>query len=435
MLNMPGQKLPGFMLHFSRLIAGIVFVYSGFVKGIDPLGSAYKFTDYFAAFNLGYLEPFALAFSILLSSAEMLIGILLISGVHMILASWAILIFMVFFTILTLIIALLDPVSDCGCFGDALILTNWETFWKNLVLMVFVIYLFFNRKKFKLFFGKKLMEWTALAGFIFIILGITAYSYLNLPVFDFRPFNTGTNIEEKMSIPPDAPGDEYEITLFYRKDGITRSFTVDSLPDSSWEWVSTESTLITKGYEPPISNFFIESVDDGNDYTYDILYDQGYTFLLIAYDLDKTSEKNIAGFNRLANWSAGNNVNFICLTGSPEPVIKDFAQRTDASYEFFYSDEITLKTVIRSNPGLVLLKEGTILGKWHHRNIPQPEELTENLLSWSAGQHQDAKRSLITKGFLLAGLLLLTALKLIRLRLATPRNEVSPDNSIQSGTK
>jgi uncharacterized membrane protein YphA (DoxX/SURF4 family) len=430
---MASKKLPGIMLHISRLIAGIVFVYSGFVKGIDPLGSAYKFTDYFAAFNLGYLEPFSLTFSILLSSAEMLIGILLISGVHMIIASWAVLIFMVFFTILTFIIALLDPVSDCGCFGDAIILTNWETFWKNLVLLVFVIYLFLNRKRFSLFFGKKLPEWITLGGFIVIILGITAYSYYNLPVFDFRPFSIGANIEEKMSIPPDAPGDEYEITLFYQKDGITRPFRVDSLPDSSWEWVSTESTLINKGYEPPISNFFIESVDTGNDYTYDVLYDQGYTFMLIAYDLNKSSEKNISGFNRLADWSRDNGINFICLTGSPEPVIRNFARRTDASYEFFYSDEITLKTVIRSNPGLVLLKEGTILGKWHHRNIPQPEELKSNLTSWSAEQQQDSKRSLITKGFLLAGLLLLTTLKLIRARITRPDMAVKPDNSEHPG--
>jgi uncharacterized membrane protein YphA (DoxX/SURF4 family) len=411
---MSNKELPGLMLHVSRLIAGIVFVYSGFVKGIDPLGSAYKFTDYFEAFNLGYLEPFALTFSILLSSAEMLIGILLITGVHMILASWAVLAFMVFFTILTFIIALLDPVSDCGCFGDAIILTNWETFWKNVVLMVFVIYLFINRKKFTLFFRKKLMEFATLAAFIVVILGITAYSYYNLPVFDFRPFNIGANIEENMSIPPDAPGDEYEITLFYQKDGITRSFAVDSLPDSSWEWVRTESTLISKGYEPPISNFFIESVSDGNDYTYDILYDHGYTFMLIAYDLNKSSQRNISGINRLADWSRDNGVNFICLTGSPEPVIKNFARRTNASYEFFYSDEITLKTVIRSNPGLVLLKEGTILGKWHYRNTPQPEELRSNLMSWSAEQHQDSRKSLITKGFLLAGFLLLTVLKLIR---------------------
>jgi uncharacterized membrane protein YphA (DoxX/SURF4 family) len=411
---MSNKNLPGFMLHFSRLIAGIVFVYSGFVKGIDPLGSAYKFSDYFVAFNLEFLEPFALAFSVLLSSAEMLIGILLISGVHMLIASWAVLIFMVFFTILTLIIALLDPVSDCGCFGDAIILTNWETFWKNLVLLVFVIYLFFNRKKFSPFFGKKLLEWSTVAGFILIILGITAYSYLNLPIFDFRPFKIGANIEEKMSIPPDAPGDEYEITLYYQKDGATRSFPVDSLPDSSWEWVRTESTLISKGYEPPISNFFIESVDDGDDYTWDILYDQGYTFMIISYDLEKSSEKNISEFNRLAEWSKENDVNFICLTGSPEPVIRRFAGRTAAPYDFYYSDEITLKTVIRSNPGLVLLKEGTILGKWHHRNIPQVEELKSNLTSWSAQQQQKSKRSLITNGFFLAGLLLLASLRLIR---------------------
>ena len=411
---MTKRRLPDTFLLFSRLIAGIVFVYSGFVKGIDPLGSAYKFTDYFVAFNMEFLESFALPLSVLLSLAEMLIGVMLLAGVHMLIASWAVLLFMSFFTVITFVIALTDPVADCGCFGDAIILTNWETFWKNVVLMVFVVNIFISRKKFTLFFGNKFAEWGTVVFFMIAIAGISAYSYRNLPLIDYRPFSTGTDIEEKMSIPPDAPADEYEIILYYEKDGETRAFAVDSIPDPSWEWVRTESTLVSRGYEPPIADFFIESVDEGIDHTFDILDDDGYTFLLVSYNLGKSSEKSLDRINRLADWSAERDVNFIGLTASPGSQIEDFAERTNARYDFYHSDEITLKTVIRSNPGLLLIKEGTILGKWHYRNIPHAGELKDNLLSWSAEQHRATRNDLVSLGFILALLLVLALLRLIR---------------------
>lgn len=408
------KKLPGAFLQFSRLIAGIVFVYSGFVKGIDPLGSAYKFGDYFAAFGIEFLESFALPLSVILSTAEMLIGVLLLTGVHMILASWAVLLFMGFFTILTLFIALTDPVADCGCFGDAIILSNWETFYKNVVLMLLVINLFMMRKKFRPVFTNKIYEWITLTSFIVIIMGISFYSYRNLPVIDYRPFNVGTDIEQKMSIPPDAPADEYEVILYYEKDGEVSAFSVDSLPDSSWEWVRTESTLISRGYEPPITNFQIESVDEGVDHTYDILQDEGYTFLLISWFLDESSEKSQERINRLAEWSQSQGINFICLTASPPPQINDFIRRTGAEYKFYHTDEITLKTIIRSNPGLILIKEGTILGKWHYRNIPHADELKENLLSYTLEQKEELNNALITRGFILALIFVMTFLKATR---------------------
>ncbi len=411
---MSQNKPSNYLLHLSRIIAGAVFVYSGFVKGIDPLGSEYKFVDYFVAFNIEFLEPLAFTLSVALSAAEMLIGIALLAGVHMILASWVLLLFMSFFTILTFFIALNDPVADCGCFGDAIIMTNWETFWKNLVLMVFVLHIFFKRNEFTPFFRKPVFEWGAVIGFLLIILGVSAWSYRNLPVIDYRPFRVGADIEEKMSVPPDAPADEYEITLYYEKDGEVKPFSTDSLPGPEWEWVRTESTLVSEGYQPPITDFFIEGVDDGIDYTYDILQDPRYTFILVAYNLEKSSEKNIERINRIAEWSAEQGFNFICLTASPQSRINNFIERTGAPYNFYHSDEITLKTIIRSNPGLLLLKEGTILAKWHYRNIPHADELKENLLSYSMEIQQQSIHNLITYGYLLALFLLLALLKLVR---------------------
>jgi uncharacterized membrane protein YphA (DoxX/SURF4 family) len=411
---MAEKKNPGLLLNISRYIAGTVFVYSGFVKGIDPLGSAYKFTDYFVAFNLEFLEPVALWLSFLLATAEMLIGIMLLGGIHMIVASWATLLFMAFFTILTFFIALTDPVSDCGCFGDAIILTNWETFWKNIFLMIFVIYLFIRRKRFSMLFSKRIFEWAAVATFVTAILIIFSYSYLNLPVLDYRHFHVGANIEEKMSVPPDAPADEYEIILYYKRDGEVRAFSIDEIPDSSWEWVRTESNLISRGYEPPITNFHIESVEEGIDYTWDILNNDGYTFILVAYDLDKSSPGSTGRINQLADWSAERDITFIGLTASPAQQIEKFIKETDAGYEFYHTDGITLKTMIRSNPGLLLLKEGTILGKWHYRNIPHTDELRDNLLSWSLEIKEDANHRLVSLGYILALFVILALLRVIR---------------------
>jgi uncharacterized membrane protein YphA (DoxX/SURF4 family) len=405
-----------YLIHFSRILAGTVFIYSGFVKGIDPLGSAYKFTDYFVAFNMEFLEPLALPLSFALSAAELLIGIALISGIHMFITSWALLLFMSFFTILTFIIALTDPVSDCGCFGDAIILTNWETFWKNIILMAFVLLVFLNRKRYRRFFKNPKYEWYTLAGILIIILWTFSWSYRNLPVVDYRPFSIGSDINEKMSVPPDAPSDEYEITLYYEKDGETRPFSVDSLPGSDWEWVRTESTLISKGYEPEITDLYIESVDDGSDYTYNVLDNPGYTFILVSYNLKNSSEKNLDRINQIAEWSYGNGIDFICLTASPVQEIYDFAARTGASYSFYHSDEITLKTIIRSNPGLLLIKEGTILSKWHYRNIPHADELKGNLLSYSLGIQQKSANKLITYAYILALLLMISLLRVIRNR-------------------
>ncbi len=422
----PVKRFNPVLLNFSRLLAGIVFIYSGFVKGIDPLGSAYKFTDYFVAFNIEFLEPLALPMSVALSAAEMLIGVALVAGVHLVLASWALLLFMGFFTILTLFIAITDPVADCGCFGDAILLTNWETFWKNAVLMVFVIYIFIRRREFRPFFTKPLAEWITVAAFLAGILAIFAWSYLNLPVIDYRPYHVGADIEEYMSIPPDAPADEYEITLYYRKDGETRAFPVDDLPGPEWEWVRTESTLISKGYEPPITNFFIEAVADGADHTWDILHDQGYTFILVSYNLAGSSLKNVPAIKRLAEWSAGHGASFIGLTASPLSQIDDYRDKTGAGWDFYHGDEITLKTIVRSNPGLILLKEGTIIGKWHHRNIPGTADLKENLLSFAMNDRQQAQNNTVSLGYLMALLLLIAIIRMIRCSLN--KMGIEPEN-------
>ncbi|HKL08295.1 MAG TPA: BT_3928 family protein [Bacteroidales bacterium] len=358
----------------SRIILGLVFIFSGFVKAVDPLGSMYKFNDYFTAFDLEFLSVIALPLAILLSTVEFVIGFSLLYATKRKITAWVTLIFMSFFTILTLFLAIFNPVSDCGCFGDAIIMTNWETFWKNVVLMIFTIVIFVHRNKYEVQW-KSINQWIAIAiPFIFSIT-LSLYCYFNLPILDFRPYHIGTHIPEKMIIPEDAPKAEYETILLYEKNGKVKEFTLENLPDSTWQWVETKNELISEGYIPPIHDFSIQT-PNGNDITDIVLNDTKFTFLMVAYDLNKTSTKNIDKINKLAEYcKESGKCNFICLTASVESVIQNFKDKTGAPYMFYASDEITLKTIVRANPGIVLIKKGTILDKWHHRNIPTIESM------------------------------------------------------------
>src|SRR6056297_1161691 len=360
--------------HYSRIILGVVFIFSGFVKAVDPLGSMYKFNDYFTAFGLEFLSLIALPLAILLSTLEFVLGFSLLFATKRKITAWVTLLFMSFFTILTLFLAIFNPVSDCGCFGDAIIMTNWETFWKNVVLMIFTIVIFVHRNKYEVQW-KSINQWIAIAiPFIFSI-SLSLYCYFNLPILDFRPYHIGTHIPEKMIIPEDAPKAEYETILLYEKNGKVKEFTLENLPDSTWQWVETKNELISEGYIPPIHDFSIQT-PNGNDITDIVLNDTKFTFLMVAYDLNKTSTKNIDKINKLAEYcKESGKCNFICLTASVESVIQNFKDKTGAPYMFYATDEITLKTIVRANPGIVLIKKGTILDKWHHRNIPTIESM------------------------------------------------------------
>src|SRR5690554_3975821 len=278
--------------HFSRIVVGIVFVFSGFVKGIDPWGSAYKFTDYFNAMHMEWLIWAALPMGILLAFAEFAIGVALLSNIFMRFTSWLALLFMIFFTGLTLWIAIANPVTDCGCFGDAIVISNWETFYKNIVLILLTIIIFIYRNNMKGLLGKK-------AGYMLSIIlaavyaGFVVYSYNHLPVFDFRPYKVGVNIHEAMSVTADAPQDEYENIFYYvnNNTGEVERFTEENYPwqdTLNYSFHDLESILVQKGYEPPIHDFTIET-PEGDDIIDFILYADNYVFMLIAYDLSKSS--------------------------------------------------------------------------------------------------------------------------------------------------
>ena len=367
-----------------RIIVGIVFIYSGFVKGIDPLGSDYKFTDYFNAFGMGWMNATTLFFSFALSLVEFLIGIALLFNLWVSRMAWGSLLFMAFFTPLTLVLALTNPVSDCGCFGDAMILTNWQTFWKNIILLLLAIMIFVYRKEYKS--SLPLMgqfSFLTLAGAGMLCLSI--YCYRHLPVLDFRPYAVGKNITESMRLPEGAEPDQYEVTLKYKnkQTGEIRSFTEENYPwqdTLNWEYESSSERLVKKGYITPIHDLVIEHPTLGN-ITEEILEDDNYTILAVAYNLNQSDTQYQPAINRLAEYAREKGIRFYGLTSSSERDIEAYKKRNHVPYEFCTADEIQLKTMIRSNPGVIILREGTILDKWAGKDVPDVKELQDTDLT------------------------------------------------------
>jgi uncharacterized membrane protein YphA (DoxX/SURF4 family) len=369
--------------HIARILLGLTFVFSGFVKGIDPWGSAYKFTDYFNAFQMPWLVNLAFALGILLAAAEFAMGVAMIFNFFIRITSWFTLAFMAFFTILTFVLALTNPVTDCGCFGDALIITNWQTFYKNIVLLALAIYIFVQRKNFKSKNGSVLS--IALTGMTIVFyFYLVTYSYNHLPLIDFSPYTVGVNIPDAMKVPEGAPKAIYENNFFYKniKTGETREFTEANYPwkdTLNWKFEKMgDQKLIQKGYTPPIHDFRIET-PEGEDIKDFFLYDEKETFIVVASNLQKTNIEAMTKIARFAVEAKRKGYNFICLTATSPESFEAFKNETGAQFDFFNTDEIALKTMVRSNPGLLRLKKGTILKKYHFNDIPKTEELQDQV--------------------------------------------------------
>jgi len=363
---------------FSRFILGLTFIFSGFVKGIDLWGVNYKFIDYFNAWGMEFLIPFAMILSVLLSGTEVIIGLSLICDAFISVISVITFLYILFFTSITFLILKTNPVSDCGCFGDAIILTNQETFLKNIILLVFaLIFLIYHKKYAPVKTSQKSIIIVISSICVFSLL--MNYSFRHLPVIDFRPFNVGTNIAQDMRIPKNAKQAEYKNIFVYKnlKSGKEKKFSEENYPwrDSlNWSFVSIKSKLIHKGDEPKIYNFSIMT-KDGEDVKDFFLYDNKPTFFLILKDIKTADFSDAKKINRLSLYAKDNNMNFIALTAAPDEDIKKITDKYHFTFDFFNTDQIVLKTMIRSNPGLMLLKKGTILRKWSKNDIPTGEKL------------------------------------------------------------
>jgi hypothetical protein len=357
------------------MIAGSVFIFSGFVKAIDPLGSAYKFHDYLQAFNIEFLQFLCLPLAIFLCTAEFISGFSVLTGFRQKTGIWGLFLLIVFFTPLTFILAITNPVSDCGCFGDAIHLTNWQTFGKNIVLLVLIIILFAGRKRVSAIF-KPLTEWILISIIVVLFISFSLYNLRYLPIIDFLPYKIGTNIPEKMKMPEGVSADEYQSTFIYSKNGVNEKFTIDNFPanDSSWKFIEQRSILVKKGYEPPVHDFSITKINN-EEITEGVLNDKGYTILMISKKLSQAKMNHLVKGFELGSWCQLKGMNFYILTASGTDEIKNF----DNGLQFCLTDETTLKTVIRSNPGYVLLRNGTITGKWSWANLPPKEWFSNDI--------------------------------------------------------
>lgn len=358
-----------------RLLLGVVFIFSGFVKAVDPMGFAIKIGEYLSSFGLDKLQPFSVLLSFNLSAIEFALGVCMLLGVYRRYVSFLILLFMAFMTPLTLYLALFDPVSDCGCFGDALVISNWETFFKNIILSAAAVIAFIYNQRLLQGYTFKVYWFVALYAYLFGV-GFGYYNYNHLPVLDFRPYKIGANIPSLMEIPAGAPEDEYKYTFIYEKDGVKKEFGLNDYPanDSTWTFVDSKTELVKQGYVPPVTAFNIYD-GEGEDVTDEILNNPEPLLLLIAPKLEDADDEQMDEINGVYDYALEHQIPFYCVTGSSKEAIDTWSDNTGAEYPFRMADEVLLKTMIRSNPGLMLLKDGTILDKWHYNDIPAEEDV------------------------------------------------------------
>ena len=377
----------GIITTVCRFVLAVVFIFSGFVKAIDPLGTQYKIQDYLDAFGWTDVFPESIPFiaAALLGMLEFCLGVYLFFGIRRIIAPRAVVAVMAIMTPLTFWLALDNPVSDCGCFGDAVVLTNWETFGKNVVLLAMsLVVLKWRKRIFPL--ATTRFDWLiALYGFLYIFC-MTIYCYRHLPIFDFRPYYVGADIRQGMEIPEGKEPTEFETRFVLQKDGVEKEFTLENYPDSTWTFVDSRTVVKKKGYEPPIHDFSMIRYEDGEDITEQVLADERYTFLLVAHQLEQASDSRIDLINELYDYCLEYGYAFYCLTSSSDEDILKWQEDTGAEYPFCLMDNITLKTMVRSNPGLILLKKGVVIHKWNVVDFPDEYQLSRSLEELPLGE-------------------------------------------------
>ena len=362
-------------LYVARTVVGLTFILSGLVKAIDPLGTQYKIQDYLAAIppSLSLPDMLTLLMSVSLSMVEFTLGAFMLTAISRRVTARLTLLFMVVMTAVTVWIYIADPVKDCGCFGDALTLTNLETLLKNIVLLALAALVAWRPTH----IGRLMSRSNQMLLGQMLMLTPVALSFwclYDLPLIDFRPYHIGADIKAGMEIPEGAEQPVFDTTFIMEKDGERREFTLDNYPDSTWTFVDSKTVTVKEGYVPPIHDFSITAAD-GEDITDMVLGREGYTFLLISPDLDKADDQNFGDIDQIYEFCQDNSIPFYCLTASTEKSQQHWQNITGAEYPFCMTDATTLKTMIRSNPGLMLLEKGVVRGKWSHNRLPETTEL------------------------------------------------------------
>lgn len=356
------------LVALSRIFVGVLFIISGVIKLNDPLGFSYKLQEYFSpdVLNIPFLEPYALLISVFVVVFEVVLGVFLLIGYKPKFTIWSLLAMIVFFTFLTFYSAYFDKVKDCGCFGDALKLTPWESFTKDIVLLVFIIILVLGLKYITPVFGKLQTTIVALLGFIFS-LWFAYHVLMHLPSKDFRAYKIGANIQEGMRVPDDAAKPIQEFYWTFNVNGEKQTITTNgAYPDVKGDFVSVDSKMISEGYQPPIYDFSIEGDDE--DLTNYFLNEDNLV-VVVSYNLETIEREGALKLKDLQDQAIQNGYKIIGLTASGADAKQRIKEAYNIDFEFYLCDEKALKTIVRANPGILEMDKGTIKQKVHYNDI------------------------------------------------------------------
>ncbi|MGJ1189526.1 BT_3928 family protein [Sphingobacterium sp. G1-14] len=380
-----------YLLGFCRIFTGLLFIFSGFIKANDPTGFGYKLQEYFEVFHLTAFNEYATAIAVVICGFEILLGALLLLGVYANTVAWGLLLLILFFTFLTFYSAFFEVVTSCGCFGDAIPLTPWQSFSKDLVLLALILIIFFNRKQLRSIIKGSGNQFVATVITAIISLGIGIYTVNYLPFIDFLPYKVGNNLPSLMVLPEGKQGDLFEqiYTMKNKKTGETKKvndkvYMADKLwEDESWEIIGEpESKLVKKGYDIPIPDLLITDAD-GADHTQEIIANPYYNLVIVAKDLSSTNIDAVQKINQAAIQLTKdyNGLRVVLLTASASKDAQYLSDKMQLIAEIFYADLIPLKSMVRANPGVLLLKGGNVVGKWHYNNFPDAKTIEDKFLS------------------------------------------------------
>lgn len=380
------------LLWISRLSVGFLFIFSGLIKANDPMGFGYKLQEYFHVFDLNFLSDYSTWIAVGICAFEIILGALLVLGIEGRKVAWGLLMLIIFFTFLTFYSAFFEVVSSCGCFGDAIPLTPWQSFIKDLILLAFILIIFIKRRKIVPLIASSFTN-NLLSSFVIILsFGIGIYTISYLPFVDFLPYKEGNNIPKLMEIPEGAAQDEYEhiYSLKNKSTGEEKKMTDKEYmdqkiwEDENWEVIGEpESRLLKKGYQVPIPDLIISDAE-GNELTKEIVSNPYYNFVVTSVDVTKLSAADLVALDKInqtiRDLSSEYNIRAVLLTASSSDDINYLNDQLDLVLETFYADAVPLKSMVRSNPGVILLQNGTVIKKWSKNSFPNKEVLIDTYL-------------------------------------------------------
>lgn len=373
------RNVPVWIINTCSLLLAAIFIFSGFTKAVDPIGGAIKIGEYLATFGISTIghQSVLVALAVVESTVEFILGVNLLLGIRKRLSALLAFFFMIFMTALTLYILVTGVIVDCGCFGEAVHLSNKATFLKNVILLAASVAVLLHSPQIYSPIRRK-NRWIAQAYSLVFILIVSLYSYQYLPIVDYRPYRIGQNIPQAMQIPADAQAPEFDTVFTLEKNGEKRTFTLDNYPDSTWKFVDSQTTLVKEGFKPEISDFALYSYA-GDDETYRVLHEKGYAFWLVFPRIETTDNGVMDVIEDIYDYCHRYGYKLYGLTASDSSRVSEWMHLAGISFTFYNADDVVLKTMVRSNPGLILVKNGTILNKWSKNNMPDEESLTNGL--------------------------------------------------------